>query len=133
MTSLASFSKTLKLEFDKWQAMSGEDQLHWESAIGQRYLAAQASNTLQWEVDKWQKNLGEEAPMWHLLGVACGVFFNSFSLGDTFLEASFKGYRPLFLIGFKLQNPILLGPKRSKILFYLVQNKFYTNLYNFYN
>jgi len=27
------FTKTLKWEHDKWQAMSGEDHLHWESVM----------------------------------------------------------------------------------------------------
>jgi len=50
-------------------------------------------------VDKWQKKLREEAPMWRLLGEACGAFFNSFFLGGTFLETSFKGDRSLFSYG----------------------------------
>jgi len=38
MTCLVSFSKTLQWELDKWQAMSGEDPLHWKSVICPRWL-----------------------------------------------------------------------------------------------
>jgi len=65
-------------------------------------------------VDKWQKKLGEEASMWHLLGVSCGAFS----------KISFKGDHSLFLMGFKAQNPTLLGPKykvQNPILLGLIQ------------
>jgi len=54
--------------------------------------------------------------MWRLLEVSCGAFLHSFFLGGVFLKASFKGDCPHFLMGFKVQNPTLFGPK------YKVQN-----------
>jgi len=49
--------------------------------------------------------------MWHLLGVSRGTFLNTFFLGIAFLKTSFKGGHPLFIVGFKAQNSILLDPK----------------------
>jgi len=83
-------------------------------------------------VNKCQNKLGEEVPMWHLLRVACKTSLDSFFSSGTFLEASFKSDRPLFLTRFKVQNHILLGLKyktQNIILLglkYKVQNKFYT-------
>jgi len=76
--------------------------------------------------------------MQHLFGVAFGAFLESFFLGGTFLETSFKGDCPLFLMGFKAQSSTLLGPKynsQNPILLgpkYKAKNNIYNTLYNFY-
>jgi len=56
--------------------------------------------------------------------VPWGSFLDSFFLGGAFLEASFNVDCPLILIGFKAQNPTLLGLKYKAQSHILIDPKY---------